>query len=91
MDNYSNNNKYRRYKAHVSTFGTTQLHFKSPYLVAFWSIAFPGFGHLLMSKFIRGMLLFLWELYINQTTHLNEAMVYSFNGDIDSAKTVLNY
>lgn len=90
MDNFSNNNKNRRYKAHVSLFGTTQLHLKSPYMVAFWSIAFPGFGHLLISKYIRGLLLFLWEVCINQMTHLNTAMVYSFMGDIDSAKAVLN-
>lgn len=90
MDNYTNTNKNRRYKAHVNIFGTTQLHLKSPYMVAFWSVAFPGFGHLLLSKYIRGMLLFLWELFINQQTHLNLAMVYSFTGDIVSAKAVLN-
>lgn len=90
MDNFTNTNKNRRYKAHVSIFGTTQLHLKSPYIVAFWSVAFPGFGHLLLSKYIRGMLLFIWELFINQKTHLNSAMVYSFMGDIESAKAVLD-
>jgi hypothetical protein len=90
LDNFTNNNKNRRYKAHVNIFGTTQLHLKSPYIVAFWSVAFPGFGHLLLSKYIRGMLLFLWELFINQKTHLNLAMVYSFMGDIESAKAVLD-
>jgi len=91
VDNFKNNNKHRRYRAHVSIFGTTQLHLKSPYMVAFWSVAFPGFGHLLISKYIRGMLLFIWEIYINQTTNLNLAMVYSFMGDIEAAKEVLNF
>jgi TM2 domain-containing membrane protein YozV len=90
MDNFTNTNKNRRYKAHVNIFGTTQLHLKSPYIVALWSITFPGFGHLILSKYIRGMLLFIWELFINQETHLNQAMVYSFMGDIEAAKAVLD-
>jgi hypothetical protein len=90
MDNFTNDNKHRRYKAHVSIFGTTQLHLRNPYVIAFWSIAFPGFGHLLLNKFIRGMLLFIWELYINQKIQLNLAMVYSFTGNIEAAKAVLD-
>jgi TM2 domain-containing membrane protein YozV len=90
MDNYTNTNKNRRYKAHVSIYGTTQMHLRSPYMIAMWSIIFPGFGHLLLNKFIRGMLLFIWELFINQEIQLNLAMVYSFTGDIESAKAVLD-
>ncbi|MCD1259787.1 hypothetical protein B5M42_013175 [Paenibacillus athensensis] len=90
MDNYSNTNRNRRYKAHVSIFGTTQLHLKNPVIVACWSIAFPGFGHLILSKYIRGMLLFVWELFINQRIHLNQAMVYTFVGDIEAAKEVID-
>jgi TM2 domain-containing membrane protein YozV len=90
MDNYTNTNKNRRYKAHVNIFGTTQLHNVNPYIVACWSIAFPGFGHLLLSKYLRGMLLFIWELFINQQIHLNESMVYSFTGNIHAAKESLD-
>lgn len=74
----------------MSIFGTTQLHLKNPYIVACWSIAFPGFGHMLLSKYLRGMALFIWELFINQKIHLNSAMVYSFNGDIAAARAVLD-
>lgn len=91
MDNYVNHtNKYRRFKAHVNIFGITQLHLKDPYVVALWSVIFPGFGHLILSKYVRGMLLVAWELFINQRIQLNLAMVYSFTGRIEEAKQVLD-
>ncbi|MFU8689396.1 hypothetical protein ACNA6I_06125 [Rossellomorea sp. FS2] len=76
--------------AYVSIFGTTQIHLRSPMIAALWSMAFPGFGHLLLSKYLRGFALVIWEIYINQTIHLNTAMVYTFMGDIDAAKSVLD-
>lgn len=90
MDNFKNTNKARRYKAHVSIFGTTQIHLRNPLTVAMWSIAFPGFGHFLLNKYFRAFALFLWEIFINQVTKLNQAMVYSFTGNFEAAKDVLD-
>ncbi|RDU37210.1 hypothetical protein DRW41_11055 [Neobacillus piezotolerans] len=90
MNNYSNDNTARRYRAHVSILGTTQIHLRNPYIVAWWSAAFPGFGHLLLSKYLRGFVLFVWEVVINLQSNLNFAMVYSFQGEIDKAKDVLD-
>lgn len=89
MDNFKNTNKARRYKAHVSIFGTTQIHLRNPLTIAMWSIAFPGFGHFLLNKYFRAFALFLWEIFINQVTKLNQAMVYSFTGNFEAAKDVL--
>lgn len=89
MNNYSNDNSARRYKAHVSTLGTTQLHLRNPFIIAWWSAAFPGFGHLLLSKYLRGYALFIWEVIVNIKAHVNLAMIYSFQGNIDMAKDVL--
>lgn len=80
----------RREKAYVSILGTTQIHLRNPLVIASWSAAFPGLGHLLLSKYIRGFLLFFWEVFINYQANLNEAIYYSFVGDIDKAKVVLN-
>jgi hypothetical protein len=88
--NSSNQKRNRGKLAHLSIFGTTQIHLRNPYIIALWSVAFPGYGHLLLSKYLRGFSLVLWELFINQSTQLNLAMVYSFMGDIESAKEVLN-
>ncbi|REE86189.1 hypothetical protein A8990_11186 [Paenibacillus taihuensis] len=90
MDNLRNNeNKFRRYKAHVSIAGTTQLHLRNPYIIAWWSAAFPGFGHLILSKYLRGLVLFVWEVIVNYNAKINVAMVYSFCGEIGSAKQVI--
>ncbi|MFC4560149.1 hypothetical protein ACFO3D_18485 [Virgibacillus kekensis] len=82
--------KKRRKLATLSIFGTTQIHPKNPYIIMCWSVAFPGYGHLLLSKYLRGFLLVIWELFINQMTNLNTAMFYSFIGEIDAAKEVLD-
>lgn len=91
MDNFKNlDNKYRRFKAHVSIFGTTQFHLRNPYIIAWWSAAFPGFGHLLLSKYLRGLVLFIWEVVVNYNAKINLAMIYSFCGDIELAKQTLD-
>lgn len=91
MQNYKNHsNEYRRYKAHVSFLGTTQLHLKNPYIVAWWSAAFPGFGHMLLSKYLRGYILFIWEVFINVQANINTAMVDSFCGKVNLARAELN-
>lgn len=90
MDNYTNSNTARRYLAHVSIFGTTQFHLRNPYTIAWWSMAFPGFGHLLLSKYLRGFVLFIWEVFINIQAKVNVAMIYSFQGKFDMAKDVLD-
>lgn len=89
MNNFNPTDRVRRFKAHVSSVGTTQLHLRNPYIIAWWSAAFPGFGHLLLSKYLRGYALCLWELLVNNMTNLNLAMVYSFTGNIEMAKEVL--
>lgn len=90
MNNYTNDNTARRYQAHVSILGTTQVHLRNPYIIAWWSAAFPGFGHLLLSKYLRGFLLFIWEVVVNIKCNLNFAMIYSFQGEIDKAKDILD-
>ncbi|WP_438449091.1 hypothetical protein [Gorillibacterium sp. sgz5001074] len=74
----------------MSLLGTTQLHLRNPYAVASWSMAFPGFGHLLLNKYLRGYALVIWEMYINQKIHLNTAMVHTFNGQFEAAREVLD-
>ncbi|MBS4218411.1 hypothetical protein KHA96_08820 [Bacillus sp. FJAT-49711] len=90
MNNYTNDNTARRYKAHLSIFGTSIIHLRNPYIIAWWSAAFPGFGHLLLSKYHRGYILFIWEVYINLKSHLNLGMIHSFQGNITMAKDVLD-
>jgi len=70
--------------------GTTQLHLRNPFVIAWWSLAYPGLGHLLLSKYIRGFLLFTWEVFLNYNAHINLAILYSFTGRFQMAKDVLD-
>lgn len=90
MKNYTNDNTARRYVAYVSQLGTTQFHLRNPYIVAWWSAAFPGFGHLLLFKYLRGFVLFGWEMVVNLNANINLAIIYTFIGEFEKAKTVLD-
>ena len=90
MENFRSKFRNKRYMAHVSILGTTQLHKRNPITLACWSMAFPGFGHLLLNKYLRGYALILWEMFINQKIHLNSAMVHTFNGQFQAARDVLD-
>jgi len=84
------NTPVRRKRAYVSLTGATTLHLRNPYVIASWSAAFPGLGHLLMSKYLRGFLLFLWEVFINYKADINLAILYSLVGDFEMAKEIVN-
>ncbi|MBT2734779.1 hypothetical protein [Bacillus sp. ISL-7] len=80
----------RRLRAYLGIVDTPILHLRDPYIIAFWSVTFPGFGHLLLGKYYRGFLLVSWEFFINIYSKINTAMVYSFMGNFELAKEVLN-
>ncbi|PYI54865.1 hypothetical protein [Paenibacillus flagellatus] len=86
----SKNDLPRRYLSHLTSFNMNYMHLRNPLIVAWWSAAFPGFGHLMLGKYLKGYMLLLWEVVINTFSKLNEAMVYSFTGQFDLARTSLN-
>ncbi|WP_028608538.1 hypothetical protein [Paenibacillus harenae] len=79
----------RRPRARISAYGITSIRWISPYMVAWWSAAFPGFGHYLLNKYIRATLLTLSEVIFNTLAHINESLVYSFSGRFQAAVEVL--
>lgn len=83
------NNQLRRPLAAISMYGVTFLHRQNPYMVAWWSAAFPGFGHYLLNQYLRATLLTLSEFFTNTLSHINEAIVYSFCGKFEMAKSIL--
>lgn len=80
----------RRKIANVNLLGTTQLHTRNPYIVAIWSALFPGFGHLLLSKYLRAYILFLWEILINLKAHVNLTIFYTILGKFDTVKEIVD-
>lgn len=82
--------KNRYSLAKISIFGVTYLKRQNPYIVAWWSAAFPGFGHYMCNQYIRATLLTLTELIFNTLSHINEAIVYMFCGKFDLCTSILN-
>jgi len=82
-------NQPRRPLVAIDILGVSALHPLSPIIVAWWSAAFPGFGHYLVNQYLLGTILTLLEVIINTLAHVNEAIVYSFSGEFDLAKAVV--
>jgi hypothetical protein len=56
-----------------------------------WSIAFPGFGQFLNGSIVKGLCLLLLEIYVNNLSNLNSAIIMSFKGDIPRAIEEVKY
>lgn len=56
-----------------------------------WSIALPGFGQFLNGKYIKAIVFILLEGIINIQSGFNEAIFYSFNGEISKAINIVDY
>jgi TM2 domain-containing membrane protein YozV len=80
----------RRQRAHLSQFTTTVLQTKNPWVVAFFSFSYPGFGHLLLHRYVAGFILILWETFINDLSNVNLGIMYTLIGDFEKAKEVLD-
>lgn len=56
-----------------------------------WNIALPGFSQLLAGEYIKGILFVVLEFIINVFSNFNQAILYSFIGEIDIAFKVTNF
>lgn len=82
------NNRY--IKGKINSWIVNFFHLRNPYVIAWWSAAFPGFGHISMGNYAIGFLLFFWELLINTKANLNIAILYSFTGRFQMAKEIVD-
>ncbi len=80
----------RRPKAAMSGYSINVFHLRNPWVVAWWSCIFPGFGHIRLVSIAKGAFLFVGELLINTHAHINLAIIYSFTGHFAMAKQVLD-
>ena len=64
---------------------------KSAFEKLLWSIALPGFGQLLNQKYLKGVLFIFLEFLVNSQSHFNDAIFFSFHGDIRTAIERTNY
>lgn len=84
-------NALARYpRAYLSEFTTNQLHLKKPNIVAAWSLFSPGLGNLLQDRKLKGLILVVWGIVVNNGAKINLAVWYSLTGHFDAAKHVVN-
>lgn len=90
--NYSNSklNDNRGIVAFISPYMINNIDIKNPYVIAWWSAAFPGFGHLILGHYIIGFMLVMHEMIINTLSGLNTAIYYSMIGDFQTAMEKLD-
>lgn len=82
--------KVRRPYVDMSSFNVNQFHLRNPWIAVWWSLAFPGGGHMMLCKYFTGSMLMLWEFLINVKSNLNLAITLSMTGQFDKAKAVLD-
>jgi hypothetical protein len=80
----------RRMRAHVSSLGITQIHLRNPWVVAFFAFSFPGFGYLMLERYLAAFTFIGWEVFINTKANVNLGIHYSLLGDFNKAKEVLD-
>ncbi|QDR79184.1 hypothetical protein [Sporomusa termitida] len=80
----------RRPKAYSYTYNISLIHLRNPWVTAWWSASFPGFGHIFLGSYIKGFMLVFWEIIINTTSHLNLAIYYTFTGQFQAATQTLD-
>lgn len=85
----SANIKPRYSKGKISVFGINSVYPRTPWIVAWWSAAFPGFGHMFVGKYLHGFILIIWELVVNGLSNLNLGIALSFLGRFEEAKEAI--
>lgn len=86
----TNNNAPRRSLAAIGTWSSVSLQQRNPFMVAFCSMTFAGFGHILIDKYFRGFILVAGEIFLNNQAHINQSIFYSLIGHFELAKEALN-
>lgn len=80
----------RRKRLDLSRFDTMQMHVRHPLIAVWWAMSFAGFGQMMVGSYVKGYVLVLLEIVINMQAKLNMAIIYSFTGQFELAKAVLD-
>lgn len=86
----SANIKPRYSKGSISVFGVNSIYPRIPWVAAWWSFTFPGFGHMYLGKYLHGFILIIWELVVNSQSNLNMGIALSMLGRFEEAKMQIN-
>lgn len=90
MSNSQQPQQPRKQVAYIGNWNTMQLDYRSPVVIAFWSIAYAGLGHILLDRYFRGFIILTGEILLNLASHLNLAIFFTITRQFDSARQVLD-
>ncbi|KGP73348.1 hypothetical protein [Pontibacillus yanchengensis] len=83
--------KPRRAKLKIGPFDVNYIKKRRPLIIAWWSAALPGMGHIHLGHYLKGLLLVSGEIILNNFSRLNEAIFYSMTGNFSQVHEVINY
>ncbi len=86
----SNLEKKQYTKGTVGATNTNVASLVNPTAIMWWSAAIPGYGHVMLCKYVTGFLFIAWEFLVNVNSKLNTAILYTFLGRFDEAIDVIN-
>ncbi|MEK4669791.1 hypothetical protein [Niallia sp. FSL R7-0271] len=86
----SANIRPRYAKGTISAWGVNSAYPRTPWVAAWWSAAFPGFGHMFLGKYLHGFMLIIWELVVNSQANVNMGIILSMLGRFEEAKAEIN-
>lgn len=75
----------------MSSSGLNYLDRCNPWVALIWSALLTGFGHIYNKKFIKALILLTWTIAIIHFSHINNALIATFNGQFNRANEIVNY
>lgn len=64
--------------------------YRSPWVSAVWSAAFPGFGQLYNRDYLPALVFIALEILVNMKSNLNLSIFYTFKGQLVSSSDAAN-
>lgn len=64
---------------------------RKPLVAMLWSLLTPGLGHVHARKVMEGLIVLICWIGTAYMSRFGEAIIFSFNGDFASARTVVDY
>lgn len=80
----------RRPKGVLTPYNINFLHLRTPLVMLWWAASYLGFAYVSLGSYVKGFILIFLEFFLNIQSKLNLGIFYSFTGQFDLAKQVLD-
>ncbi len=80
----------RRPKGVVTPASINFIHLRTPWVIAWWSASYLGYAYMSLGSYVKGFILIFLEAFINVNSKLNLGILYSFTGQFELAKQVVD-